>query len=642
MATSYFLWRTNRHENHFNLDIHSRVSILSSTDHTRSQIGVAAPRTGPSQCLDAAAMAGGPELYEVVEVDELRLIDAKRSVRSALLSAEVAAKWKSLNKRVRVTNRVLYALAFPFIMAVFVLEPAAAGRIVAIPIVMMLPMQVFDTSSLRVDILACLLRSYEFWLFSFINTISSMALIKHVGDLRAAVVPTHWFGIQMIIWADARIQSRTLAAWSLLGMTYLIFMTTIVLFNLIPATHSFDVLSYKSKQRATTSGDFLVNSFMTLFILMLRTAYRKRALTAKQRDNPMLACFVSYRCCVKLRVVATGPTQKEITPVPHIRNTRVSSQKKQQPLRFVPFNQKFSSQDVLWPRIARLFPEVSDGQTPPLTWAHFVVYLCGFCGVTINGGLFLGVYYLQHIHFDFTIPATLGVVSSFFFFVAFISCCQRQLLIFIVTSFDFIFSSLQITFSHMCVADMLRYDVRALTVLSGAMWTHWVITMDAITPVMRRRLLWMGKLHIEAQLLVFSALIQLFVMLELMRWDIVHLAMREEKIITIYNHSFTFRSAPFLVARATTLLLWSSRTIWRLLTGPEGQLAMVQGNVQYYANPKALRQPGSNWRTRLRGRFSVRPAPLPAHMLASALAKAGRSTKRNSSVQLQPQEAVEQ
>jgi len=139
------------------------------------------------------------------------------------------------------------------------------------------------------------------------------------------------------------------------------------------------------------------------------------------------------------------------------------------------------------------------------------------------------------------------------------------------------------------------------------LWTHWIIMMDAVTPVMRHKLWWPSALRVDGQVLVFSSLIQLFVMLELMHWDLVHLYTREVQVLAIYGHTFTFRSAPFLVGRATTLMLWSGRTLWRSLRSREGDLLLLQGNVQFYANPKALQPRGSNWRTRLRGRFSVHP-----------------------------------
>lgn len=543
------------------------------------------------------------EVYEIVQVSALPSIDVKRSVRSVLLPPAAGSRWKAVHRAIRGPIRVVYALALPLIAAVLVIEPSDARLLVLAPVLMQLPMQMFDTMSLRIDILACLVKSYEFWLFSLINTASSVILALHLGDSRAAVVPTHWFGIQMIVWADARIQSRTLAGWSLLGMAYQLFLAIVLAFKMVPFPMPFNILHYKAHQRATTSGDVLLNSFLTLFILMARTAYRKRALSVKQRNNPMLVCFVSYRCRVKLQSPVTSPTPQELTPVPRLRDTRASQLRSQQQLQLIPLNRTFSSHDVVWPRVAQLFSEST------LTWHHALLYTCGICGVGINGALFLGVYHLQEIGFDFTIPAVVGLASSMCFFITFVACSQRDMLLHIVKSFDFVFSSLQITLSHLCVAGMLQWDVRALVVLSGGLWTHWIIMVDAVTPAMRRKLWWPRALRVDGQVLAFSSLIQLFVMLELMHWDLIHLRTREVQVLTIHGHTFTFRSAPFLVGRATTLMLWSGRTLWRSLRSREGDLLLLQGNVQFYANPKALHPRGSNWRTRLRGRFSVRPTP---------------------------------
>lgn len=543
------------------------------------------------------------EVYEVAEVNTLPLLDVKRSIRSVLFAPTTIKRLKKLHRALRCPIRLLYAAAVPVFAAVYVVSPRYAHLLAAVAVLMQLPMQFFDTISLRVEILACLVKTYEFWLFSFINTSSSILLALQFGDARVAVVPAQWYGVQMIIWADARIQSRTLAMWALLGMVYQCFLAHVFMYNLLPSSCEMDLFVYKSTLQPMKSDDFLVDAFLTLAVLMARTAYRKRVLSVKQRNNPMLVCFVSYRCRIKLQPHVEGPST---TDAPRLRDTRVTKLRSQQQLRLISLARTFDSRDIVWPQLAALVTEPSQHLVQP----HIVLYLIGLIGATLNGVLFLGVYPLERIGFDFTAPAAIGLVCTAGFYLTFIACTQRQLLSHILTSFDFIFVSLQITLSHLCMADMLRWDARALTTLSAWLWMHWVITMDAITPAMRARLHWNNKLRIDGHVLGFTTVTQLLVILELVRWNSIRLFNRDVQFATIGGYELTFQSTPFIVGRATTLVLWTLRMLWRQLSSRDGALVVMQGNVQFYANPRALQTRSSQWRSKWRARFSVRAARL--------------------------------
>lgn len=60
-----------------------------------------------------------------------------------------------------------------------------------------------------------------------------------------------------------------------------------------------------------------------------------------------------------------------------------------------------------------------------------------------------------------------------------------QLLWHILLSFDFAFLSLQITFAHLSMCDLLHWDRRCYGVAASLLWMHWVLTLDAITPVIK-------------------------------------------------------------------------------------------------------------------------------------------------------------
>uniref|UniRef100_K3WWK5 Uncharacterized protein n=1 Tax=Globisporangium ultimum (strain ATCC 200006 / CBS 805.95 / DAOM BR144) TaxID=431595 RepID=K3WWK5_GLOUD len=68
------------------------------------------------------------------------------------------------------------------------------------------------------------------------------------------------------------------------------------------------------------------------------------------------------------------------------------------------------------------------------------------------------------------------------------SISQTELMRDIVTSFDFLFLSFQITSAQLCACDIFYWDARCLGLLSFWLWVHFVLTTDALTPVVRQKI----------------------------------------------------------------------------------------------------------------------------------------------------------
>lgn len=158
--------------------------------------------------------------------------------------------------------------------------------------------------------------------------------------------------------------------------------------------------------------------------------------------------------------------------------------------------------------------------------------------------------------------------------------CQRQLLFKeLCCSFDFLFMSFQFTTAHLCVGELVGWDGRALGILASWLWSHWIITLDAVTHVMKRKLGYhpRGAIFIDVMLLLEQ--VSLVVMLFSSAIDVYE----DASIATIkmFGHVKQVRVIPFLLWRNFTSFLWCSRLLWRLIDRKEDELIVLQGQLQY-------------------------------------------------------------
>lgn len=250
-----------------------------------------------------------------------------------------------------------------------------------------------------------------------------------------------------------------------------------------------------------------------------------------------------------------------------------------------------------------------------------------------------------------TQPASL--VCTAMFCAACVAMYQRQLLRRLILSFDYAFLSFQLTSVHLCVCDLVRWDRGASLVVGASwLWMHWVLAVDALTPLVQHRLGFRTRtfaLPIVALFIVYQVVIAVDIVFD------PHSTLQDRVVFEYVlgaDHRLQLRVVPFLLSRLVTLLGWSLRILWRLwmLQVREGELVVIQGSVTYTRAGKATlpRRP-SLWtqsRRQLRMvsalslsalqanfRSPVAPSTSPS---ASVVLKAVRSTSVTSVVPIAP------
>lgn len=161
--------------------------------------------------------------YELVAVNQLPVVDVNKSVKRALLSGDGVKTYKCINKKIKLTSIFFYFVAFPIGAAVLTIDIKYARFLSLFKFSFQVPLLIAVTAGLRIDILRCLAVTYEFWFFPMINALACMMLAINFCDLRVFMAPVYWYGIQLCVCADAKIQDPRVTGASALAAIYHIF-----------------------------------------------------------------------------------------------------------------------------------------------------------------------------------------------------------------------------------------------------------------------------------------------------------------------------------------------------------------------------------------------------------------------------------
>lgn len=543
--------------------------------------------------------------YKLVEVHQLPFVNVSRSLKKALLSPSGVKTYKALCKKLNLPCTILYTVAFPIGASVLTV-PTEYARVLAIfKFLFQVPMLVMTSAGLRVDLLWCLVTTYEFWFFTIQNLLTCIVFSIHLGDLRMILTPVYWYGIQMNIWADGKVQGPQLASAAALAAVYHVFLLIVFGLQLTPDPHPLELISHGG--RSMTSGDYLMNSFTTMMVLMARTAYRKRALIKSSGDDPKILRFVSYRCRVKFQETkqraapntqSKGPVLEAVcksqdtdsiaaTPSSALTESRpavdstvaISSAQR---LRFVKLPTVFSSSNILVPGLVEMLPKSA-------FWRLTFLFSSGALGFSFQLVVFAYIHFGHYESWNHAPLLGLILLSLLFttlFCGAFFVCYEHQLMWELLSSFDFLFLSLQITMCLGCICSIINWDTRCVVVLTGWLWLHWILTLDALTPKMKSFLRFRSCYAIPIlSILIAMQVISALLVVSQHREDV------QARILwsaSIFSYKIVIKSIPFYLSRCFTVFIWSVRILWRLLRSGDDELIMILGSVEFYGNPKAL------------------------------------------------------
>lgn len=528
-----------------------------------------------------ASSPSPPLSYELVNVYELPSIDVRRSVKSVLLSERGLRR---LNKFLRRTNRFFFTLllmSLPLDLAIFFVRASLGRQFAIVKVVFQVPMLVAGMTTLRVDMLKLLLKTYEFWFMSTLNLATCIVFFGYFGDIRALSMVVYTVGLHMNICIDANLQTLQLSVTSCSYILYQLVVLITVVLQLTPSTHITQLLTFKS--RTITSQDFLLHSLTTIMVLMIRNAYRKRQFMKRQSIKSAIVRCVTYKCRVKLQLRDLRSPSRSVYASMTNEIRAAAATISQQQLRFVGRGIAFYEDDVVcnW-----VYNRLCDPSERVLWWRAAVLYGLGICSLVVNMFSFLiHKYPFQGSHFH--IFSALALACTLSFLAVFVSCYNRSLLRELVFSFDFCFLSFQLSVVHVCACDVFFWDGRCYFVLFNWLAMHWVLTIDALVPKIRQSL----GLSVRFVIPVVGFFILAITRITLDMVVLTPTRPFQNRLlwgVRVLGCNVEFRTEPFLLSRVWMLLLWCIRVLWRLCTSDDDDCIILQGTVEFVASRLAL------------------------------------------------------
>lgn len=520
---------------------------------------------------EEAASENGSALYALVSSSELPSFDAGLMIKHVALSENRLSAFNRAAYRYNWFVEISYLTGYVLrIIALF--APKASGEwVVAISLIAQIPGAITVVFTFRYEFVKILARTYDFWYFLVVNMVWLWSSVTFMRDLRIVLLPLFAIELQNGTLLDAYLDNMrriVMIAW-----------VTAAFFMALVAAVSTGVFEYKradfvvlaSNFHSLTLTELYLNATSTILILVVRIAYRRRIALKCPRTSARSIQCITYRTALKLQLVTSGTASASPAV---LQRTKNSSQDRVLQIRLVRMDGPFDA-DLL---VFRIFKSWR-----PLPFHHrLVLYGIFVSGIIIT--LFPMSKTVTYSKFG-AFSAALACTLTLSYCGLFLACSQRLLLQKIVSSFDFFFLSMQISLSTICLCDMFSWIWPACCgAFCSWLWIHWVLLLDAVTPIMKQKLGFSIRL---ATLVVLPYMIvQLIVCLDILVWN--HWKLQNRLIVEqdIFSHRTRFYVMPFYFSRSLTIVIWCCRLLWRIwVRAHPDELIMLKGNVEYPTPP---------------------------------------------------------
>lgn len=453
--------------------------------------------------------------------------------------------------------------------------PANVGRITGLVGLVEIPALAAAVLSLRYDMIRLLVRTYEFWYLTFLNLTFFVCAFISYHDVRSITLVYSALGFELLPLQDANFRALkfTIKVFFVAAAAHVGLVVYLNL-HLIDQWTTFEVFRYG--KHALTADNIVSNYLVIASSMLLRNAYRKHRWVrdCNGGETTVVRC-IAYRCRVSLSLQHT--LQETDTQIP------LADRHAQ--MRLVRAKQVYDSNQILLrslvraSRIRRFFSKSR--------WKRRSIYVIGLTGLSLTSVAL--AYDPKHCGqvsqieqcdpIMYTAISISSAMSTGLFCGLFASLYQRQLLVKLITSFDFVFLLINITAMLVCISDAFAWAPKSLALFSSWMWIVWAITMDALTPDLRHALR-LHRQHLITVVLIFMAFLIVFAvrLIFFQAWDL-----QDRTLLRVMTLGTTIQVR---VIQLFFSCLFSSfpmclRILWRILTAKHGELILIQGAVEY-------------------------------------------------------------
>lgn len=506
-------------------------------------------------------------VYEMAASSSLPSFDLSLCLKHKLLNEKHLKLYNRMMRPIQPVMLQVYMTGF-VIRALAFFTPALIGKWLApISFALQIPHTVNVILLFRYDFARILVQTFDFWFLGVSVVISCVCFVCAFQDNRVWVLPSccldfiDAFLIESLFGSPKRILVVTLSS-----VVFFFAVITALVCGQIDDLKNVTVIS--SQSHALTTRDLLLNSMGTIMMLLCRLAFTMyKALQRQHSSGPQLQSS-GYLCRVKLEllgVLALQPTKPavETKNAAKIYSMQLAC-KCREPI----------------DSARTLLPWISNRKLHPLL--IWTMNLVGVIGV-VSTFTVLFPWSFWSAEGNWTVAYV--ALTCTFAFNAWFSCYRQRLLVRkLVSTFNFLFLSFQISTAYVSACDVIYWDkVSCCGLLSSWLWTHWVLLSDTICPISRTKLRFrLTRLPVT---LLFSVVVaHMTVICEVLtenRWQL------QDRTIVKYaigDSLVEFRVVPFLLSRQITILVWSTRMLWGVWKQREpDELLLLQGQVEYDA-----------------------------------------------------------
>lgn len=491
-----------------------------------------------------------PVFYEIVASGPLPSFDPLVTVKQQLLS----------KRQIRVFNRVIRAIGFalfPMYMAGFVLRyvtvfaSAELGRILGpITLALQTPIAVQVVFAFRLEYLKVFARTFEFCFLVLNATLWACCFVLYLQDTRALIIPMCWLDFVNLLFIETYFQdAQNVVVTAAVSAGFLLSLSVGISLNAIEDVSQFAIA--RVSDHLLTSKDVLVKTMATMITILTRLAYRKYEVLGNRRralETGLWIQSMGYRCRAELRKHESS-TQVEVLTA-----ESVAADVKLLHMQFVRVSSLFHATDTVYRGINGLIARVQ-------SWQLALLYGCGLVEFLLTPVVVISD---AHKAYPRAAPycAVACISGTCCFWLPILCCAQRQLLLKLLASFDFVFAYVQLASAHVSLCDMLAWDwTYCYGILSSFLWMQSVLVLDAITPDTRERLHW--KSWIVVPVLASNILMQMLLIWELFHDEFYNGLIVDSQIGSSYRVQFYV--VPFFFSRQFTLFVWCIRLLnrWR-------------------------------------------------------------------------------
>lgn len=508
--------------------------------------------------------------YRLEPSRPLPILDLSQSIKSRYLTDRTVHKVNRFLGQHNVFFFYCYALSMLLSISIPMVS-AETGRIAAVlAAVLCLPLGLGSLGALRYQVVRSLFYTDSFWFYIGVNSVTQVFTIIMYQDLRALRSVVDWINFANIVFIDARLRGiRAFANLSVLGLTNTMVLAIMTGLNHIDQMKGTSLWQYQtggaSHAHWISASIYVANGSGTLVVLIVKFLYRMRKSIRRQKTDTAVECAV-YRCRLKLvngsirQVIVAAPKQSIRRP-PWI-----------QQMTFVREGVLFDARNIVIPirlisRNAFAFPVLlfvySNGCLSLLT---LVLSIAGIENSIMN--------------LKGTALSWLSLVSALLFCGFFVSFYQRALLKSVVSSFDFMFNSIQLTIVHFIGAAMRNWETRhCLCLVVSWVWIHWLLTLDSLTPIMKARLRFHIKYAIPVAVLFALGFILILVTIysgdgQMIMSDLIWTG-------SVFGYRLEVHAMTFFMQRIESLLIWMLRLLLRMSTSSNQDAIILRGTLAY-------------------------------------------------------------